>query len=95
MSKQPLVTLTKISGQDPTGLPNGYWLSGRLLSPVSKGNTILVHRTKRMGRAKGEAASVAVEGIFQSTVVTEIGDDGTVTTENSVWKVAYENSVGT
>src|SRR5438045_2838487 len=58
-----------VPGRESPGdvsLPDAYELEGELLAPLAVGQPILVHRASRNG--------VAVEGLFTSTPVKEIGN---------------------
>ena len=61
-------------------LPVDYWIEGYLTDLPTVGRSVLVNRTNRNG--------VEVSGIFKTSTVTEITDDG-FKTLNSVYKLEY------
>jgi len=63
-------------------LPISYSLKGYLLVPIQLGESIHIFRIERNG--------VVTDGIFRSTPVVEIREDGLIETYNSIYRVSYE-----
>ena len=85
------VLLTKLSTQNPGVLPDAYWLKGVLHAPITIGSTIQILRTERAARESGEVSPVKVTGIYVSSPVEEILEQGeivTARTRNSHWRIA-------
>lgn len=61
-------------------LPIDYWLEGYLTEDLSVGKSVVVSRTNRNG--------VEIGGLFTTSTVTEITNDG-FKTLNSVYKLEY------
>ena len=59
-------------------LPIDYTLEGTLVNDIVVGSTVQIFRTKRN--------EVEFPGFFESSTVSQIGDEG-FTTQNSVYKV--------
>ncbi len=63
-------------------LPVEYTVEGVLILPIEMGRSVLMDREKRN--------DVVVSGFFQTSVVTEVGEDW-FKTKNSVYTVEYLN----
>lgn len=63
-------------------IPNDYWLEGWLIKEPVLGSYVVVAREIRNG--------VKFGGIFQSSMITQITDDG-FKTLNSIYKLEYIN----
>ena len=61
-------------------IPNDYWLEGWLIKEPVLGSYIVVAREVRNG--------VKFGGIFQSSMITQVTDDG-FKTLNSIYKLQY------
>jgi hypothetical protein len=61
-------------------LPIEYWLEGYLKQEPTIGKSVLVDRTSRNG--------IEVAGVFASSTVTELTDNG-FKTLNSIYKLEY------
>jgi hypothetical protein len=70
----------KLGKSNDASLPIDYTLTGILVRPICIGSGVTVLRLTRNG--------IAVPGLFQSTVVSRLGDEGFMT-QNSVYLVEF------
>lgn len=87
MKKFQHVRLTKLVGDQPGSFPVQYWCAGILIGDITIGAPITLARYARAAQESGEPSTVSRLGLYRSSPVLSIEENGRVRTQNSTWQV--------